>query len=410
MQQFKEEDVKYFVDLVSRKTIHDFNELDREEARNSHKVNIINNLSDEERLKNSYLFNQDSLDEEVKNFGLAKGFVYLDNDKYKVDTELESEELKELYKDLKMYEYSIEQGINQDKNLDIEYLKKEKIFNNITKDDFYSAYDIEKIKSKAEDELYYPDLKNEVDKEIDIVRNEFKNESDNHKKYLNSKIDDVYYSIYETKDNYSKKYNIDINDIDYLHDKYNLPHVLNNIEQVKLNQNPELDISIDKHIQKNSKEYEKYIEKYYDTKNDYDFSLAGTALANKNLYSNMYEHLKDNDINKDLKEKENIKRFSAKDNEKINRIKQDELYRKLIKQMSKNEKFLNSTKSNIAYKSRANSENLSLSSAQLSSRDSMQTQSQIDRTESKVRNTIQDTKTDNRIHRRKEDKDNHLER
>lgn len=410
LEKLKDEDVKYLVDLVSRKTIHDFNELDKEEELNKHKDIILENLNDESRFQHSYLFNQNHLDEEVKNYGLAKGFVYLEDDKFTVDTHLEYKELKELYKDIKVYEYAFENNLIQDTNLDVEYLRKNKLFDEITKDDFYSNYDIERIKAESEDELYYLDFKNEIDNKIKTFSKDFENESDINKDYINNKIDDIYYGIYLTKADYSTKYSIDTNIIDSLHEKYDLNNVLNNIEQAKLNQNPEIEKSINKSIEENSKEYEIYIQKYYETKDDYDFSLAGKSLANKNLYSKISNQLDEKDINKDIKDEENIKRFSAKDNEKINRLKQEDLYRKLLKQMKKNEKFLNSTQSHIAYKSRANSDNISRSTSELNTRDSMTNQSQIDKTESNVRNTIQNTKTDNRIHRKKEDRDNSLER
>lgn len=410
MVELKEADVNNLIDLVTRKTINDFNELDKEDELRSHIENIYENLNDEERSKNEYLFNQDSLETELKNFGLAKGFVYKENDNYFSDSEVEYQKLKDLHKNIIMYEYANEKNIIQDNNLNIEYLRNKKLFEEITSDDFYSNYDIEKIKKSAEDELYYPDFKKDIDYKLKEFKNLYEDNPKENRDYINQKIDDVYYGIYITKLDYSKKFNIDTELIDEIHKEYNLDDILNNIEQEKLNQKPELDFSIKKSIDDNSKEYEKYIEKYYDEKDEYAFSLAGNSLANKNLYSKISNHLDEKDITKDLQDQENIKRFSAKDDEKIKRLQQDELYAKLLKQMKKNEKFLNSTQSNIAYKARSNSENIARSTSQLNSRDSMNTQLQIDKTESNVRNTIQDTKTDNRIHRKKENRDNDLER
>lgn len=410
MVELKEADVNNLIDLVTRKTINDFNELDKEDELRSHIENIYENLNDEERSKNEYLFNQDSLETELKNFGLAKGFVYKENDNYFSDSEVEYQKLKDLHKNIIMYEYANEKNIIQDNNLNIEYLRNKKLFEEITSDDFYSNYDIEKIKKSAEDELYYPDFKKDIDYKLKEFKNLYEDNPKENRDYINQKIDDVYYGIYITKLDYSKKFNIDTELIDEIHKEYNLDDILNNIEQEKLNQKPELDFSIKKSIDDNSKEYEKYIEKYYDEKDEYAFSLAGNSLANKNLYSKISNHLDEKDITKDLQDQENIKRFSAKDDEKIKRLQQDELYAKLLKQMKKNERFLNSTQSNIAYKARSNSENIARSTSQLNSRDSMNTQLQIDKTESNVRNTIQDTKTDNRIHRKKENRDNDLER
>lgn len=410
MVELKEADVNNLIDLVTRKTINDFNELDKEDELRSHIENIYENLNDEERSKNEYLFNQDSLETEFKNFGLAKGFVYKENDNYFSDSEVEYQKLKDLHKNIIMYEYANEKNIIQDNNLNIEYLRNKKLFEEITSDDFYSNYDIEKIKKSAEDELYYPDFKKDIDYKLKEFKNLYEDNPKENRDYINQKIDDVYYGIYITKLDYSKKFNIDTELIDEIHKEYNLDDILNNIEQEKLNQKPELDFSIKKSIDDNSKEYEKYIEKYYDEKDEYAFSLAGNSLANKNLYSKISNHLDEKDITKDLQDQENIKRFSAKDDEKIKRLQQDELYAKLLKQMKKNERFLNSTQSNIAYKARSNSENIARSTSQLNSRDSMNTQLQIDKTESNVRNTIQDTKTDNRIHRKKENRDNDLER
>ena len=410
MVELKEADVNNLIDLVTRKTINDFNELDKEDELRSHIQNIYENLNDEERSKNEYLFNQDSLETELKNFGLAKGFVYKENDNYFSDSEVEYQKLKDLHKNIIMYEYANEKNIIQDNNLNIEYLRNKKLFEEITSDDFYSNYDIEKIKKSAEDELYYPDFKKDIDYKLKEFKNLYEDNPKENRDYINQKIDDVYYGIYITKLDYSKKFNIDTELIDEIHKEYNLDDILNNIEQEKLNQKPELDFSIKKSIDDNSKEYEKYIQKYYDEKDEYAFSLAGNSLANKNLYSKISNHLDEKDITKDLQDQENIKRFSAKDDEKIKRLQQDELYAKLLKQMKKNERFLNSTQSNIAYKARSNSENIARSTSQLNSRDSMNTQLQIDKTESNVRNTIQDTKTDNRIHRKKENRDNDLER
>lgn len=410
MVELKEADVNNLIDLVTRKTINDFNELDKEDELRSHIENIYENLNDEERSKNEYLFNQDSLETELKNFGLAKGFVYKENDNYFSDSQVEYQKLKDLHKNIIMYEYANEKNIIQDNNLNIEYLRNKKLFEEITSDDFYSNYDIEKIKKSAEDELYYPDFKKDIDYKLKEFKNLYEDNPKENRDYINQKIDDVYYGIYITKLDYSKKFNIDTELIDEIHKEYNLDDILNNIEQEKLNQKPELDFSIKKSIDDNSKEYEKYIEKYYDEKDEYAFSLAGNSLANKNLYSKISNHLDEKDITKDLQDQENIKRFSAKDDEKIKRLQQDELYAKLLKQMKKNERFLNSTQSNIAYKARSNSENIARSTSQLNSRDSMNTQLQIDKTESNVRNTIQDTKTDNRIHRKKENRDNDLER
>lgn len=410
MVELKEADVNNLIDLVTRKTINDFNELDKEDELRSHIENIYENLNDEERSKNEYLFNQDSLETELKNFGLAKGFVYKENDNYFSDSEVEYQKLKDLHKNIIMYEYANEKNIIQDNNLNIEYLRNKKLFEEITSDDFYSNYDIEKIKKSAEDELYYPDFKKDIDYKLKEFKNLYEDNPKENRDYINQKIDDVYYGIYITKLDYSKKFNIDTELIDEIHKEYNLDDILNNIEQEKLNQKPELDFSIKKSIDDNSKEYEKYIQKYYDEKDEYAFSLAGNSLANKNLYSKISNHLDEKDITKDLQDQENIKRFSAKDDEKIKRLQQDELYAKLLKQMKKNERFLNSTQSNIAYKARSNSENIARSTSQLNSRDSMNTQLQIDKTESNVRNTIQDTKTDNRIHRKKENRDNDLER
>lgn len=410
MVELKEADVNNLIDLVTRKTINDFNELDKEDELRSHIENIYENLNDEERSKNEYLFNQDSLETELKNFGLAKGFVYKENDNYFSDSEVEYQKLKDLHKNIIMYEYANEKNIIQDNNLNIEYLRNKKLFEEITSDDFYSNYDIEKIKKSAEDELYYPDFKKDIDYKLKEFKNLYEDNPKENRDYINQKIDDVYYGIYITKLDYSKKFNIDTELIDEIHKEYNLDDILNNIEQEKLNQKPELDFSIKKSIDDNSKEYEKYIEKYYDEKDEYAFSLAGNSLANKNLYSKISNHLDEKDITKDLQDQENIKRFSAKDDEKIKRLQQDKLYAKLLKQMKKNERFLNSTQSNIAYKARSNSENIARSTSQLNSRDSMNTQLQIDKTESNVRNTIQDTKTDNRIHRKKENRDNDLER
>lgn len=410
MVELKEADVNNLIDLVTRKTINDFNELDKEDELRSHIQNIYENLNDEERSKNEYLFNQDSLETELKNFGLAKGFVYKENDNYFSDSEVEYQKLKDLHKNIIMYEYANEKNIIQDNNLNIEYLRNKKLFEEITSDDFYSNYDIEKIKKSAEDELYYPDLKKNIDYKLKEFKNSYEDNPKENRDYINQKIDDVYYGIYITKLDYSKKFNIDTELIDEIHKEYNLDDILNNIEQEKLNQKPELDFSIKKSIDDNSKEYEKYIQKYYDEKDEYAFSLAGNSLANKNLYSKISNHLDEKDITKDLQDQENIKRFSAKDDEKIKRLQQDKLYAKLLKQMKKNERFLNSTQSNIAYKARSNSENIARSTSQLNSRDSMNTQLQIDKTESNVRNTIQDTKTDNRIHRKKENRDNDLER
>lgn len=410
MVELKEADVNNLIDLVTRKTINDFNELDKEDELRSHIENIYENLNDEERSKNEYLFNQDSLETELKNFGLAKGFVYKENDNYFSDSEVEYQKLKDLHKNIIMYEYANEKNIIQDNNLNIEYLRNKKLFEEITSDDFYSNYDIEKIKKSAEDELYYPDFKKDIDYKLKEFKNLYEDNPKENRDYINQKIDDVYYGIYITKLDYSKKFNIDTELIDEIHKEYNLDDILNNIEQEKLNQKPELDFSIKKSIDDNSKEYEKYIQKYYDEKDEYAFSLAGNSLANKNLYSKISNHLDEKDITKDLQDQENIKRFSAKDDEKIKRLQQDKLYAKLLKQMKKNERFLNSTQSNIAYKARSNSENIARSTSQLNSRDSMNTQLQIDKTESNVRNTIQDTKTDNRIHRKKENRDNDLER
>lgn len=410
MVELKEADVNNLIDLVTRKTINDFNELDKEDELRSHIQNIYENLNDEERSKNEHLFNQESLETELKNFGLAKGFVYKENDNYFSDSEIEYQQLKDLHKNIIMYEYANEKNIIQDNNLNIEYLRNKKLFEEITSDDFYSNYDIEKIKKSAEDELYYPDLKKNIDYKLKEFKNSYEDNPKENRDYINQKIDDVYYGIYITKLDYSKKFNIDTELIDEIHKEYNLDDILNNVEQEKLNQKPELDFSIKKLIDDNSEEYEKYIEKYYDEKDEYAFSLAGNSLANKNLYSKISNHLDEKDITKDLQDQENIKRFSAKDDEKIKRLQQDELYAKLLKQMKKNERFLNSTQSNIAYKSRSNSENIARSTSQLNSRDSMNTQLQIDKTESNVRNTIQDTKTDNRIHRKKENRDNGLER
>lgn len=413
MDNFKEEDVKNLVSLITRKTINDFNDLDKEEEIYNHKQDIINSFSEEEIKENSFLFKEEDLNEEVKNFGLTKGFIYLENNSYQVNTELEKKELKELYKDLKIYEYAHDNNIINEKNLDLEYLKKDSLFNDITKDDFYSVHDINKIKKQAEDELYYPNLKNEMNNEFKNVQNEYSNEDHNYKQYMNEKLDDIYYGVYETDNYYLKKHDLKESEIDSLYDKYDLNTKINNIEQVKLNHNPELDISIRQQIDKNKSEYESFIAKFYDTKNDNDYAIAGSALASKNLYSKFGDHLDENKdmINKDLKDSENIKRFKSKDDEKIKRLKQDELYRKLVKQMTKNEKFLNSTQSNIAYKSRANADNLSLASSQLSGRDKMNTQHQINNTEKNVRSSIQDTRTDNKIHRNKENKkDNDLER
>lgn len=410
MVELKEADVNNLIDLVTRKTINDFNELDKEDELRSHIQNIYENLNDEERSKNEHLFNQESLETELKNFGLAKGFVYKENDNYFSDSEIEYQQLKDLHKNIIMYEYANEKNIIQDNNLNIEYLRNKKLFEEITSDDFYSNYDIEKIKKSAEDELYYPDLKKDIDYKLKEFKNSYEDNPKENRDYINQKIDDVYYGIYITKLDYSKKFNIDTELIDEIHKEYNLDDILNNVEQEKLNQKPELDFSIKKLIDDNSEEYEKYIEKYYDEKDEYAFSLAGNSLANKNLYSKISNHLDEKDITKDLQDQENIKRFSAKDDEKIKRLQQDELYAKLLKQMKKNERFLNSTQSNIAYKARSNSENIARSTSQLNSRDSMNTQLQIDKTESNVRNTIQDTKTDNRIHRKKENRDNGLER
>lgn len=410
MVELKETDVNNLIDLVTRKTINDFNELDTEDEIRSHIENIYENLNDEERSKNEYLFNQESLETELKNFGLAKGFVYKENDNYFSDSEVEYQQLKDLHKNIIMYEYANEKNIIQDNNLNIEYLRNKKLFEEITSDDFYSNYDIEKIKKSAEDELYYPDLKKDIDYKLKEFKNLYEDNPKENRDYINQKIDDVYYGIYITKLDYSKKFNIDTELVDEIHKEYNLNDILNNVEQEKLNKKPELDFSVKKLIDDNSEEYEKYIEKYYDEKDEYAFSLAGNSLANKNLYSKISSHLDEIDITKDLQDQENIKRFSAKDDEKIKRLQQDELYAKLLKQMKKNERFLNSTQSNIAYKARSNSENIARSTSQLNSRDSMNSQLQIDKTESNVRNTIQDTKTDNRIHRKKENRNDDLER
>lgn len=410
MTELKEQDTKAIVDLYTRKTIYDFSELEKREEEFLKKDNIINNMSEEDLKKHSYLVNDDDLKNEVINMGIYKNFIYKDDNKYIYDDLKTKDELKNIHKYNTLY--SLDSYENTDYNSDVidyQWIKNDKVFNYITEDNQLTSYEVQRIRAEAEDELIYPNLKEDIDNSIEKYKKDFKiNDKENTSNidYINNRLEDIYYGIYETDTYYSDKYKISNSEIKRINSEYNLNEFCNEIEKTKLDYPVDLTKTVSELEAKSDQEYQIYSKEYYD-KQDLNYnSLATSSLASRKFYGNVKDNLVEHDLDKDIKDKDITKRYSSKDEELINRLKQDELYRKLFKQMKKNEKFLNSTHSNIAYKARVNSEEISLSTSQLNQRDTMKTQSQINKVEDSARDTIRNTRTDNRIHNKTEKNNN----
>lgn len=413
LNNWTEQEVQETVSLMTRKTINDFKQLELKEKDELHRNSIINNLTPEDEQKHKYLIDEDVKESEIKNLGTSKGYMNYapQQDQYIYNNDKTLTEAKELYKYNEIYQFSKDYNIDFDKNLDYQYVKNNMILNHIENDNTINKNDLYRMEKMASDELYYPNLRADLNNNFSEIYKEIENENKKNKEFVRQNAEDIYLGIYHTKNDYSKEYDISEDEIERLYTEYDLDIKFKNIEYQKLEATPDLNEGIDKENNHTSKEYEKYVEKYYDTKNNHDFVVAGSYLANRNLYNKVSDELNSERFNKEhlkeeVKDKEEVNRLKEKDDEKIKRLKQDELYSKLIKQMQKNDLYINSVNSNIAYKSRANSESLSHSSAQLESRDTMQKQTTIDKTENNVRSTINDTRTDNKIHNKKERKEN----
>lgn len=409
MNNWTNEEVEETVSLMTRKTINDFSRLELKEKDELHKTTIINNMSPADEEKHNYLIDNNKMKEELNNIGLTKDYRFQDDleETYHYHSERSKNEAKELLKYKEIYNFSNDNNINIDKNLDYQYLKNDMImqdFNN----NIFTEQDLERIEKKAYDELYYPDLMKSLDKDFEELEEELSLEDKENIRFVKQKAEDVYLGIHYPASDYSN--HISEHEVKRLYSTYDLENKFKDFENKKLNADPDLDKGVKKEIENNNQKYEQYVEKYYDSKNSNDFTIASSYLANRNLYTNVNNELNSERFNKnklkeEIKDKEEINRFKYKDDEKIKKLKQDELYSKLVKQMQKNDLYLNSVNSNIAYKSRANTEHLSHSSAQLQSRDTMQKQTTIDKTESNVRSTINDTRTDNKVHKKKENKE-----
>lgn len=427
MSNWGQEEVAEIVALMTRKTINDFTFLNNKEKQNEKKHDIKNNLSQEELEDNKILSDRNNLENELEKDGLSKGYLYLDDENnMQIDSEKSKEELKELYKFKLMYEFADENEMINNSKLDIEYLKNEEKYNGIIdlykSDNFQeelSQKDIDRIQKESIDELYYPNLYEEVQNEISKINELVESENTASKEYVEQKSNDLYFGIYLTDIEYTKEFNVSKKEIDRLNEEYDLQDKFKEIENIKENSTPDMQKIIDNQLDINTKKYEEYTQKYFENKNESDLSAAKSYLATKNLSNAIdkninSEQYKKDELEKNIKKDTLIKKYQSKDDEKIKRLKQDELYSKLFKQIQKNEKFLNSTQSNIAYKSRSNAEDLTLSSANLNERDNMKSQTRINQTESNVRNTINDTRTDNKIHdnrsNKEKNKDNEQER
>src|SRR5699024_10627141 len=256
--------------------------------------------------KHSYLVNDDDLKNEVINMGIYKKFIYKDDNKYIYDELKTKDELKNIHKYNTLYSLDSYKNTNYNSDvIDYQWIKNDKVFNYITEDNQLNSYEVQRIRAEAEDELIYPNLKEDIDNSIEKYKENFKiNDKENTSNidYIDNRLEDIYYGIYETDTYYSDKYKISNSEIKRINSEYNLNDFCNEIEKTKLYYPVDLTITVSELEAKSDQEYQIYSKEYYD-KQDLNYNSLGTSsLASRKFYENVKNNLVEHDLDKDIKD------------------------------------------------------------------------------------------------------------
>ncbi|SOC45091.1 hypothetical protein [Salinicoccus kekensis] len=103
-------------------------------------TNIMKSLNNDDLNEHPYLFNKEALDREVENYCIDKGFIYYVGDLQALDAEEKREYLSELSYELKFYKNLYQNNMIDNKAILLQFLRKHKIFEAITRYDYHSVF------------------------------------------------------------------------------------------------------------------------------------------------------------------------------------------------------------------------------------------------------------------------------